>query len=301
MEAWIPITIFAAFFQNVRSALQKHLKGRLSDTGAGYVRFFYALPFVLLYLGVLHFVFAFPLPATSVRFFVLCLLGGICQILFTVLLLWMFSFRSFAVGTTFSKLEVVAVAILGYIVLNDTLNIYAWLAILISAFGLISLSIGQAKINLANLIRGVSEKSTLVGLVCAVFLGGSVVFFRAASLALEHDTLLMSATFTLAVSLVMQTFIMTLWLVWKEPGEITKVIRHWRWCGLVGVAASFASMGWFVAFTMQNASYVRALGQIELLFTFIVTTVVFREKVAALEYFGSVLIAIGILLIILKG
>ena len=76
MEAWIPITIFAAFFQNVRSALQKHLKGRLSDTGAGYVRFFYALPFVLLYLGVLHFVFAFPLPATSVRFFVLCLLGG---------------------------------------------------------------------------------------------------------------------------------------------------------------------------------------------------------------------------------
>ncbi len=27
-EAWIPLTIAAAFFQNLRSALQKHLKGR---------------------------------------------------------------------------------------------------------------------------------------------------------------------------------------------------------------------------------------------------------------------------------
>ena len=301
MEAWIPITLFAAFFQNLRSALQKHLKGRLSDTGAGYVRFLYALPFVLLYLAALHFMLGLALPSTSIRFFILCLLGGICQILFTVLLLWMFSFRSFAVGTTFSKLEIVAVALLGYVVLDDTLNIYAWLAILISALGLICLSIGQAKINIANLLRGLAEKSTLIGIVCAIFLGGSVVFFRAASLALEHDELLMSATFTLAVGLVMQTIIMTVWLLIKEPGEITKVVRYWRWCGPVGIAASFASMGWFIAFTMQNASYVRALGQIELLFTFAVTGLVFREKVAALEYLGSALVAIGIILIILKG
>jgi len=33
LELWIPITIAAAFFQNLRSALQKHLKGRLSTAG----------------------------------------------------------------------------------------------------------------------------------------------------------------------------------------------------------------------------------------------------------------------------
>ena len=42
IELWIPITVFAAFMQNLRSALQKHLKGRLSTGGASYVRFFYA-------------------------------------------------------------------------------------------------------------------------------------------------------------------------------------------------------------------------------------------------------------------
>ncbi|MGR3915189.1 MAG: hypothetical protein OD918_11885 [Gammaproteobacteria bacterium] len=32
-ESWIPITIAAAFFQNIRSALQKHLQDRFSVAG----------------------------------------------------------------------------------------------------------------------------------------------------------------------------------------------------------------------------------------------------------------------------
>ena len=61
-----------------------------------------------------------------------------------------------------------------------------------------------------------------------------------------------------------------------------------------------ASVGWFTAFTLQNASYVRALGQIELLFTFVATTRVFREKVSVLEYLGCALIVIGILVLLLS-
>ncbi len=40
IELWIPLTIAAAFCQNLRSALQKHLKTHLSAVGAAYVRFF---------------------------------------------------------------------------------------------------------------------------------------------------------------------------------------------------------------------------------------------------------------------
>ena len=54
IELWIPITILAAFSQNLRSALQKHLKSRLSTAGATYVRFFYAVPFAFLYLFILN-------------------------------------------------------------------------------------------------------------------------------------------------------------------------------------------------------------------------------------------------------
>jgi len=40
---WIPLTLAAAFLQNLRSLLQKRLTGALSVNGAAYVRFCYAL------------------------------------------------------------------------------------------------------------------------------------------------------------------------------------------------------------------------------------------------------------------
>ena len=109
IEAWIPITIAAAFFQNLRSALQKHLKGQLSNSGAAYSRFFYALPLAVVYLLGLNRLGGLGWSQPHGLFYLYCMLGGICQIMFTVFLLWMFSFRSFAVGTTFSKLEIVMV------------------------------------------------------------------------------------------------------------------------------------------------------------------------------------------------
>ena len=54
---WIPLTIAAAFLQNVRSALQKHLKGELGTIGATFVRFGYGFPFALLYLAALVLLF----------------------------------------------------------------------------------------------------------------------------------------------------------------------------------------------------------------------------------------------------
>ena len=69
-----------------------------------------------------------------------------------------------------------------------------------------------------------------------------------------------------------------------------------RWGGLAGM---LGSVGWFTAMTIQNAAYVRALGQIELVFTFIAAQVVFRERSTRLELGGIVLIVAGILILLL--
>ena len=58
MEIWVLITVAAAFLQNVRSAMQKHLKGRMGTTGATFVRFGFGVPFALLYMGILAVVLA---------------------------------------------------------------------------------------------------------------------------------------------------------------------------------------------------------------------------------------------------
>ncbi len=301
LEIWIPITIAAAFFQNLRSALQKYLKGKLSNAGAAYARFFYAWPFALIYLWGLNAIGGLPLPEPNLTFLVYCILGGISQILFTVILLWMFSFRNFAVGTTFSKLELVMIAVLGALVLGDGLSLMAIVAVVLSALGIIVLSIGQSAITLRTLLTNLVEKPTLIGLTSAVFLGGSVVFFRGASLALGHDNVTMAAAYALAVSIVIQTIIMGIYLIWREPGEISRVITNWRWAGAVSVVGVLGSVCWFTAFTIENAAHVRAVGQIELVFTFIASSVFFKETVSRLEIVGILLVVSAILLVLFTG
>ena len=115
--------------------MQKHLKSRLSTAGATYVRFFYAWPFAVIYVWGLAEFGGFAVPGISAEFLIYCLLGGLSQIIFTFLLIWLFSFRNFAVGTTYSKTETAQVAILGLLILGDTLSAGAVIAIIVSLIG----------------------------------------------------------------------------------------------------------------------------------------------------------------------
>jgi drug/metabolite transporter (DMT)-like permease len=301
MELWIPLTIGAAFFQNVRSALQRYLKGKLSTLGAAYIRFMYALPVVLAYFIVLISIETSPLPNLSTSFLIYALFGAMCQVLFTVSLLWLFSFRNFVVGTTLSKLETVMVAFFGLLLLGDKLSPAILIAVAMSSLGLMVLSAGQLQLNLAVLLSGMWRQSTLIGLSCAAWLGLSVVFFRAASLSLSYHNFFISASLTLLVALISQTLIMGIVIALREPGQLRQVIRHWRPSALVGISGGLASIGWFSAFTLQNATYVRALGQIELIFTFIATILFFNEKVTRSEVVGIFLISIAIIITLLSN
>ena len=300
-ELWVPITIAAAFMQNLRSALQKHLKSKLTDAGVTSVRFFYAWPFAVLYCWGLAQLGGFAVPDANAGFLLYCLLGGVSQIVFTFLLVYLFSFRNFTVGTIYSKTEVAQVAVLGLVILGDPLSLAAVLAIALSLVGVVALSVARTRITAASLVAGLTGKPTLIGLACGAFLGASVVFYRGGALALGGQGFVMQAAFTLAVSVVMQTVIMAVYLRIREPGQITAVLRNWPPALAVGVAGALASIGWFTAFTIQNAAYVRALGQIELVFTVIASALFFKERTSAREFLGIGLIVAAILILVLAG
>ena len=67
----------------------------------------------------------------------------------------------------------------------------------------------------------------------------------------------------------------------------------------MGLASMLGSVGWFTAMTLQNAAYVRAVGQVELIFTFLTSTLIFREKITSYEILGTVLIVGGIMVLLL--
>ncbi len=299
MELWIPISIAAAFLQNLRSALQKYLKGQLSTSGATFSRFAYAAPLAILYALGLAVVGGFEIPTPNVSFLISMLIGGVGQIVATALLVYLFSFRNFAVGTTFSKTETIQTAMFGLVILGDTLSPVALIAIMISLVGVFAISTARTAGGLAGLIKGLTDRTALIGLASGAFFGISAVSYRAASLALGGDGFLMQAGFTLACVTLFQTALMAGYMRVREPGQITVVLRSWRVSALVGLSGMLASACWFTAMTIQNAAYVRAVGQIELVFTFASSYFIFGERSNRMEMIGIALVTFGILLLLL--
>lgn len=298
MELWIFITIGAAFFQNVRSALQKHLKGVLNTSGATFVRFVYAAPLALAYYAVLR-ISGFEAPGANPTFVGFAFAGGLTQILATALLVSLFSHRNFAVGTTYSKTETIQTALLGIVILGETISIGAAFGILVSLAGVMAISVAAGEVTLKNLVSGLTHRTALIGIASGACFGLSAVSYRAASLGLDGGETITRAALTLAVATTFQTVVMAAYMRLREPGEILKSFRAWRVASLVGLSGMIASACWFTAMTLQNAAYVRAVGQIELVFTFIASYLFFRERSTRLEVLGIVLVAIGIVLLLL--
>ncbi len=294
MELWIPITIAAAFAQNLRFMLQKHLKGQLSTFGTTYARFVWAAPLALILVVILQSGRTAALPETTTGFFVFGTIGGVTQILATALLVQLFGMRNFAVGVTFSKTETVQAVIFGIIILGEAIGGWGFVAILISLLGVILISVNPADVSR----RGFFSRSMLIGLGSGALFGVSAVSYRAASLSLGSGDFLIRAAVTLAFVTVLQTALMSLYLKFREPGEMGRVFAAWRVTLWVGVTGMLGSLGWFTAMTLQNAAYVRALGQIELVFTFAASYVIFKERSSGREITGIMLIVIGILVLL---
>ncbi len=291
MDSWIIITVGAAFLQNLRSLLQRRLAGKLSVNGASFVRFVYALPFAWIYASlvmsdqVMH--------TLTTRFFFYCVIGGVAQMFATSALLASMVNSNFAVGTALSKTETLQAALLGFILFGESLTWFMLIGITISFVGVVFLS---GKSSIRELLSG--KRAVVLGLFAGSGFALSAVGYRAASLSLADGSAVERAAATLAVALGLQVLLMGIFLAVREPGQLLQVWRARRsgvWVGLVGAGAS---AGWFTAMTMVSAALVRAVAQVELLFTFVTAVWILREQITFKHMLGAVLIIGGILLLI---
>lgn len=299
MELWIPITIAAAFLQNLRSAAQKHLKAVMGTTGATFVRFGFGVPFACLYLWLLATVGGYDVPSANGTFLFWVGVGAFAQIAATFLLIHLFSYRNFAVGTAYSRTEPAQAALFGLIFFGETITAGVLSAIAISVFGVMLISVAHMEMSWSNLVASVFARNSLIGLASGTLFGISAVAYRAASLALGGPNFAMQAAVTLVWTICLQTIVMAGWMVWKDRAEIGRIARAWKVSLFTGFVGSTASFGWFMAMTLQQSSIVKALAQIEMLFTFAASVFFFKEKINRYETVGCILIVLGIVVLVL--
>ncbi len=294
---WVIFTVLAAFFQNLRTSLQKRLNKNLSLVASAYVRFAFALPFAF----IIFFINFRSLDIVQIildqnNFIYYTFLGAIFQVIFTLLLLYLFKFSNFVVGTSLSKTEVIQIAIFEYIILKDKLNLFGIIGIIVATIGVIVITIKDVKLFFRNFF----SKVTLIGLTTGMILGLSVVYFRAAALSLENfSSNFDKAITTLFFGLFIQTAVVTTYLLIFEKSEFKKFYQNKVEICLTGLAGFLATLSWFFAFTLIQASFVRAVGQIEILFSYMSSKYLFKEKITFIEIMGIIIFISGATLLLI--
>ncbi len=295
---WIAVTLAAATFQILRTSRQHQLRSMLSTNAAGFVRYAYGAPLALGLSTLLFVALGRDVPDVPARFWPTIALAGIAQIVATLALLAAFKQRDFAVGTVYSKSEVLIVAALGLVGIGAGLEPLGWFGAMLVTVGVASLA---SRGSLSTLLSRTGDSAALLGVVAGTGFAVAAVGIGAASRSLTGAPSFDRAVLTLTALLLIQTTINLAWFLAADRAEISRTIRAWRPALWVGVFSLLGSIGWAWAFTLESAAKVRTLGQVELIMAFVIAHVTLRERHTSADYLASATVLAGVAIVTVLG
>ncbi|KXZ62672.1 DMT family transporter [Acinetobacter venetianus] len=289
---WILFTIMAAFMQAWRNAFQKQLSTSVDAYGTTLARFLFSPFFAFSYLAFLY--VQKPVTAAvhfSDKFWFYIVIAGVSQIFATALMVMLFQQKNYAIGVGLAKSEAILAAIVGVIFLQEHLTTWGWVGVLIGAVAVFLLSKGRQHTEL-------SVKTLMIGLGSGLCFAITSLLVREASLELTMLPFLHRAAWVLCCLISFQCIIMLLYL-----GIFSRetLYRMWQRLGLVfkvSVCSFLASVGWFSAMSMQTVAIVKTLGQVEILFSLLISAFFFKEKLAKTDHLGLWLVIVAAIMVI---
>ncbi|MDE2362754.1 MAG: DMT family transporter [Hyphomicrobiales bacterium] len=291
---WIVFTIAAAGAQTARNAMQRDLIATLGTSGATFVRFLYGLPFALVFLALVSTASGLRPPMPGAAAFVWTLVGAICQIAATGLMLAAMKEKSFVVAIAYTKTEPVQVALFGLFFLGDRITSGLAAAIAIATIGVMVMSWPKRASEPAN---GPGWRPAIYGLVSAALFALSAIGYRAGILALGAPNFVIGASTILALALALQSLLIVVGMSLANRRGLAAILAAWRPSLLAGFMGALASQFWFLAFAIDTAARVRTLALIEMIFAQIVTKRIFQQTTSARELAGMAIMIAGVVLL----
>ncbi|UIZ97920.1 DMT family transporter [Acinetobacter johnsonii] len=289
---WILFTLMAAFMQAWRNAFQKQLSTTVDVYGVTLARFIFALPLALLYISCLyHFQPVTDSVHFNLRFAIYVLIAALSQIAATALMVQLFKQKNYAIGVGLAKSEAVLAAIIAVVFLSDHLSLLGWFGVAVGGFAVFLMSKGRD-------FSDFSVQTLCIGIGSGLCFAITSLLVREASLELDNLPFIHRAAWVLLMVIGTQCFLLlmylgifrraTLWAMWQRIGLTFRV----------SLCSFLASLGWFSAMSMQSVPIVKTLGQIEIIFSMLISAYFFKEKLARAEHLGIVLVVVAAFLVI---
>lgn len=294
---WCIVAIFAALLQSTKNALQKYLKGFIySPDIINWVRFSFGLPFILISLIIIG-LKGYNFPEISSEFLFFCIVAALSQIIGAKFMISLFSYRSFAVGITYTRTQVIQAALFEIFLFGAYISTAALVMIMIGLIGVFIISLVDEKISIKSFLSSIISKTALIGILSGSAYAISSIMSRQAMLLLEREHLLDNAFFTLAVIMFFESLILGLWILFKNKKSFLEISKNWKLSTLVGFSGASGTMLYFIGYSLEKVAYVSGVGQIELLFSILMTHFVFKEKIKKLEIIGMVFLVLSVVLL----
>ena len=301
--AWIPIVIAAALAQTIRNAAQRSLTADVGTLPATLVRFLYGLPFAAVWLllvsrfsgdaSLTH-----PWPPFSASYFAWASVGAITQLAASALLLMAMKERNFIVAVAYSKTEVLQVALFATLFLHELPGWLTALAMLTATAGVMLLSAPKASLpGDAGKASPWISKAVWYGVGSGACFALANVGFRGASLTLSGVSPWLIGAWNVVWAQALQTLLLGSYLAMRQPESLAAIARAWRLSTVAGTMGALASIGWLTATAMHTVAEVRTLGLVEVLFAYLVSHRLFKEKLAGRELIGLALVTAGLVVV----
>ena len=293
---WVPIVLWAALAQTARNAAQRSLVAQAGTLGATLSRFLYGIPFAAAWVVLLHLLpaTAAPIPAFGGAYFGWLLLGALGQLGATAALLAAMKERNFVVGVAYSKTDALQVALFGAVFLRELPGPLTLLAIALATAGVVLLSLPQKSPVQGGAWTG---RAAWFGLASGAGFALSAVGYRGAALQVPETSPWLAGAWGVLLAQTIQTVLLGSWLAWRAREALKATATAWRISIVAGAAGALASIGWFTAFALTTAANVRTLGMVEVVFSYLVSRRLLREKLVRIEQAGLALVLVGLLVL----
>lgn len=290
---WIPLTLVGSVGQVARNAMQRGLTGPLGTLGATHIRFLFGFPFAALFLLTILLVTGDRIGWPAPGFLPWLLVGSLTQIAGTALMLAAMNEHSFVVTTAYLKTEPLQTAAFGFVFLADHLTVMKVAGIMIATVGVMLTALQPG-------VRGFGRlRPILFGLGAAAFMALSSVGYRGAILNVEGVSFVTAAGFTLTCALLLQSIVLSAYLVARKPGVMTTILGLWKPSLFAGFTGAFSSFFLFLAFALTPVANVRTLNLVEVLIAQGAAHYGMKQRITAREAGGIVLILFGVGLLLL--
>lgn len=293
---WVAIVLWGALAQTARNAAQRSLVAQAGTLGATLVRFLYGIPFAAVAVLVLH-----QLPATAgalprfhAGYFGWLVLGALGQLAATACLLAAMKQRNFVIGVAYSKTDALQVALFGSLFLAELPGWATLLAMALATAGVALLSL-PPKGKAAGAGLAWAGGAAAWGLASGAGFAISAVGYRGAALQLPDVQPWLIGAWGVLLAQTIQSVLLGGWLAWRAPGALRATVTAWRISVVAGGMGALASLCWLTAFALTTAANVRTLGMVEVVFSYLVSRRLLREKLLAGEKLGLVLVVAGLL------